>query len=69
MAVNLKLIQAPAIKPQPPVWWMWLLLLGVMLLAGTVGTILNSTAKPQINANAFCVGTSCIVLACPADST
>ncbi|MDQ7880759.1 hypothetical protein [Atlantibacter hermannii] len=53
MAVNLKLIQAPAIKPQPPVWWMWLLLLGVMLLAGTVGTILNSTAKPQINANAF----------------
>lgn len=53
MAVNLKLIQAPAIKPQPPVWWMWLLLLVVVLLAGTVGTILNSTAKPQINANAF----------------
>ena len=53
MAVNLKLIQAPAIKPQPPVCWMWLLLLVVVLLAGTVGTILNSTAKPQINANAF----------------
>lgn len=53
MAVNLKLIQAPAIKPQPPVWWMWLLLLVVVLLAGTVGAILNSAAKPQFNANAF----------------
>uniref|UniRef100_UPI0031DE106C hypothetical protein n=1 Tax=Klebsiella sp. TaxID=576 RepID=UPI0031DE106C len=53
MPVNLKLIQEPAIKPRPPVWWVWLLLLVVMLLGGMADAILSNMSRTEINSEAF----------------
>lgn len=53
MAVNLKLIPPPAPRPRPPVWWVWLLLLTVMLLAGLADTILSNLSRPAVNTEAF----------------
>jgi len=60
MPVNLKLIPAPAIRPRPPVWWMWLLLLVVMLLGGMADAILSNMSRTAINSEAF--WTSALVL-------
>jgi len=53
MPVNLKLIPAPAIRPRPPIWWVWLLLLVVMLLGGIGDTILSNMSQSEINSEAF----------------
>lgn len=53
MAVNLKTLPALAVRPHPPVWWGWLLLLAGMLLLGMADAILSNTTKAQVNAEAF----------------
>lgn len=53
MPVNLKLIPPPAARPHPPVWWVWLLLLAVMLLGGMAEAILSNTTKTEVNGEAF----------------
>ncbi len=53
MPVNLKLIPAPAIKPRPPVWWAWLLLLVVMILGGMADEIVSNMSRAEINSQEF----------------
>ncbi|MGV3347113.1 hypothetical protein ACGVWS_15810 [Enterobacteriaceae bacterium LUAb1] len=53
MPVNLKLIPAPAVRPRPPVRWVWLLLLVVMLLGGTAKTILSTISRTESHSEAF----------------
>ncbi|ELY5929038.1 hypothetical protein SNN97_000376 [Cronobacter turicensis] len=53
MSVNLKLIPAPAIRPRPPAWWGWLLLLIVMLLGGMADAILSNMSRKETNAEEF----------------
>lgn len=53
MPVNLKLIPAPAIKPRPPIWWVWLLLLVFMLLGGMADAILSNLSRTEINSQEF----------------
>lgn len=53
MPVNLKLIPARATKPQPPVWWLWLLLLAIMLLGGMADAILSNLSQSEINSEKF----------------
>ncbi|WP_052250268.1 hypothetical protein [Enterobacter sp. Bisph1] len=53
MPVNLKRIPALANRPQPPVWWRWLLLLIAMLLGGMAYTIWNNISAIEINSEAF----------------
>lgn len=53
MPVNLKLIPTPAIKPRPPVWWAWLLLMVFMLLGGMADAIVSNMSRTEINSQEF----------------
>lgn len=53
MPVNLKHIPPPAARPNPPVWWVWALLLLLALVAG-IGYALYSSHTPSgTNTQAF----------------
>lgn len=53
MAINLKLIPAPATRPAPPKWWVWLLLLIVALFGGIAYAVLINQTKTEINNQDF----------------